>query len=61
MLFPLNSSQKTDAIHELPMSQERMMQSAEKRIYDLSGRRMGNRGGLNKGLYIINGRKVVIP
>ena len=36
------------------------LQNGEEVIYDLQGRRMNNRENLNKGIYIINGKKVAV-
>ena len=60
MLFPLAAPQQTDAIDELPMSSDMIATSNNQIIYDLSGRRIDNHRSLPKGLYIVNGRKMVV-
>lgn len=57
MLFPLTSPQLINGIEQhvadspIPTSQG---------IYDLSGRRIDNNSTLSKGIYIVNGKKVVV-
>ena len=58
MLFPLNTPQQGTAIREMATSDHH--QSPTSTCYDLSGRRVDNSHQLPKGLYIIEGRKVVV-
>ena len=63
MLMPLTTPQMTDGIGEIPQyrnAQTVNRQSENRQSYDLSGRRV-NKPQLQKGIYIIDGRKVVIP
>ena len=60
MLFPLNAAQQVDidAIGELPATP--LHPSAANTVYDLSGRRLGSATPPTSGIYIVNGRKVVV-
>ena len=58
MLFPLTASQQPSAIKELTTSAATSPSAAS--AYDLSGRRLDSRHQLPKGIYIIQGRKVVV-
>ena len=58
MLFPLTASQQPSAIKELTTSAAASPSAAS--AYDLSGRRLDSRHQLPKGIYIIQGRKVVV-
>ena len=63
MLMPLTASQIADGIEEIPQFHNVSIvnrQSENRQSYDLSGRRV-NKSQLQKGIYIIDGRKVVIP
>ena len=63
MLMPLTAPQTADGIGEIPQyrnAQTVNRQSENRQSYDLSGRRV-NKPQLQKGIYIIDGRKVVIP
>ena len=64
MLFPVTAPKtEVDGIQRVEQD-DRFAQTAEDGIYDLSGRRVadGNEfSGLAKGIYILNGKKVVVP
>jgi hypothetical protein len=63
MLMPLTVPQIADGIEEIPQFHNALIanrQSENRQSYDLSGRRV-NKSQLQKGIYIIDGRKVVIP
>ena len=57
MLFPLTSSPFTDAIQQHCAEPSEHINQG---IYDLSGRRLDNTRPLSKGIYIMQGRKVVV-
>jgi O-glycosyl hydrolase len=58
MLFPLTAPQLTNAIEEL--THNSAATSPSPHVYDLSGRRLADGRRLSKGLYIIQGQKVVV-
>jgi len=60
MLFPLTATQQPDAIEEVIVSRDATNPSGDAPVYDLSGRRLGNSRQLPKGIYIVQGRKVVV-
>ena len=57
MLFPLTSSPFTDAIQQHCAEPSEHINQG---VYDLSGRRLDNTRPLSKGIYIMQGRKVVV-
>lgn len=65
MLFPLTTPQVSDAIEDIHPDAAGSPLSTDPNIYDLTGRRVSNGGtdkaNLPKGIYIMNGKKVVIP
>ncbi|MBO4811883.1 MAG: RICIN domain-containing protein [Prevotella sp.] len=60
MLFPLSALQQTDAIAELTTHPAPAFSPSSAFIYDLSGRRYATGCKLPKGIYIVQGRKVVV-
>ena len=59
-LLPLKAPQLLTGISETPLNgQVGNCQSSNRKYFDLSGRQIN--GQLKKGIYIVNGRKVVIP
>jgi len=60
MLFPLQAVSQADAIEELPIERQKMLVPANQQFYDLSGRRIDSSMQLGKGIYIVNGKKVVV-
>ena len=57
MLFPLTSPQLINGIDQHLVASP---VSTSQGIYDLSGRRIDNNQPLSKGIYIVNGKKVVV-
>lgn len=61
MLFPLSTDMTAVSIREIPSDMaEKAAGTVEHRCYDLSGRRIEGGQHLPKGIYIVDGRKVVI-
>ncbi|MBQ9362906.1 MAG: hypothetical protein IJT97_05715 [Bacteroidaceae bacterium] len=60
MLFPLTASQISTAIEDVTETIASPTTLSDNYIYDLSGRRLDNSRPLHKGIYIIQGRKVVV-
>ena len=60
MLFPLTASTQPDAIEEITTNLTPAFNSSAASVYDLSGRRFANSRQLPKGIYIIQGRKMVV-
>ena len=58
MLFPLGSSQQASAIREVAGTTAPV--AADHRIYDLTGRRIDRSQLRSRGIYLVNGRKVVL-
>lgn len=57
MLVPLTASAETDAIEDVQQTSDI---TKDESVYDLSGRRI-DKANMQKGVYIIGGRKVVMP
>ncbi|MDE6000485.1 MAG: T9SS type A sorting domain-containing protein, partial [Bacteroidaceae bacterium] len=65
MLFPLTTPQVPDCIEDVQTDATRSQTVTNLNIYDLTGRRVASdntgKANLAKGIYIMNGKKVVIP
>jgi hypothetical protein len=62
MLFPLSSPQVIDGIDERMSTDEDVVNGkwSNGKCYDLSGRHISVSSMLPKGVYIINGKKIVV-
>ena len=60
MLFPLSVPQPIDVDAIGDLSATPLRPSAATTVYDLSGRRLGSSSPPTSGIYIVNGRKVVV-
>ena len=60
LLFPLSSPQVIDGIEDIEKMRDGQRSMDNGQCFDLSGRRMSVSSALPKGVYIVNGKKIVV-